>query len=52
MCFAGCDSHVQKSKKGGVGGLHDGTIWEAEEGSMSDGYEIGTGSCGDKEWVL
>ena len=35
--------------KGGIGGLHGGTIGEADEDSMSGGDQIGTGSCGAKE---
>ena len=49
MCLAGCERHVRKSKQGGVGGLHGGTIGEDNEDSMSGGDRIGTGGVGAKE---
>ena len=49
MCLAGYERHVRKRDKGGIGGLHGGTIGEADEDSMSGGNRIGTGVCGAKE---
>ena len=49
MCLSGCERHVQKTKKGDMGGPHGGTIGEADKDSMSGGDRIGTGSCGAKE---
>ena len=47
--MAGYERHVRKRDKGGIGGLHGGTIGEADEDSMSGGNRIETGSCGAKE---
>ena len=49
VCLAGCDRHVRKREKGGIGGPHGGTIGKADEDSISGGYQIVTGSCGAKE---
>ena len=49
MCLTGCERHMQKRQKGGMGGPHGGTIGEADKYSMSGGYQFGKGGCGAKE---
>ena len=49
MCLAGCERHVQKREKVGMGRPHGRTIWEDAEYSMCGGYRIGTGIFGAKE---
>ena len=49
VCLAGCERHVQKKQKGGMGRSHGCTIGEDNKDYMSGGNKIGTGSCGSKE---
>ena len=44
-----CERHVRKRQKGGMSGLHGGTIGKFDKDSMSGGDQIGIESGGAKE---